>query len=434
MHLSLTMSIQTTELRQSFIDFFRSRKHKLMARSKVFNSDPSLLFVNAGMNQLKDVFLGQRPADPKYVELMNSQVCIRAGGKHNDFDDVGRDSYHLTCFEMLGNWSLDSYGKTEAIKLAYDFLIEKCHLNTDQMYVTYFKGDSMECLPEDTETLGIWKNYFSDDKIIKGSSKDNFWMMAENGPCGVCTEIHYDLIGNRDASHLVNTGDPNVIEIWNIVAIQYDKQNGIYKPLGKTYIDTGMGLERLSMVINKKKSLYQTDAFRYLFGYAQALTGSDFFTDQYDEKNKTDVAYRIFADHIRTCVIALHHGVEFDCTGRGFVLRKIFRRMMANMYLHLNNMHIQPLMNKPVIKGLISDILNYFIEIKHDADQIQKKLIDEEKIYFGKLRNIKRTYHNLLNKKKTKAEILDKLKQSHGIDSEFVEYMDQIHVDANEYS
>lgn len=428
------MSSDTTVTRQSFLDYFRVNGHKIMPRSKIYIEDPTLFFVNAGMNQLKGVFLGTRETEPKYHQLMNSQICIRAGGKHSDFEDVGKDSYHLTCFEMLGNWSINKYGKESAIKLAYNYLVDVCKLNKDQMYVTYFEGDPKQGLDEDIETKRIWSQYFPENKIIKGNSKDNFWMMADNGPCGACTEIHYDLIGNREASAFVNTDDPTVVEIWNIVFIEHNKQEGVYKPLGKMFVDTGMGLERLSMILQKKSSIYQTDAFRYLFGYAQALTKSEFYTDCYDEKNKIDCAYRIFSDHIRTCVIALHEGVDFDYSKRGFILRKIFRRMMLNVYLYLNRMRIAPMMNKSLIKSVISDILNYFLEKSHDAEMIQKKLIEEEKLYIGHLRNVKRTCDNFRKKSQNIDEMIASLKQNHGIDAEIVLHVDEIKIDAREYS
>ncbi len=430
--MSLTTS--TVFLRQSFIDYFRTQQHKLMPRSKVCIDDPDLFFVNSGMCQLKDVFLGQRQTDPKFSKLMNSQICLRVGGKHNDLEDVGRDSYHLTCFEMLGNWSIKQYGKSEAIRLAYTYLTQVCHLNPKQMYVTYFQGDDTEGLLEDTETREIWTQYFPQEQIIKGNFKDNFWMMGENGPTGPCTEIHYDLKGNRDASSLVNTGDSEVIEIWNNVFISYNRQQGQYQPLDSMYVDTGMGLERLAMILQNKTSLYQIDAFRYLFGYIQALTGSESYTDCYESTNLKDIAYRICADHIRTCIIALHHGVEFDCTKRGFILRKVFRRMMMHLYLHLNQMTIEPKMNHPTIRGLITDILTYFIENKSEVERIQSQLVEEERLYIGKLRNCKRTYENAIKKQPLNTEITTKLKQTHGLDSEIIQYITQLTIKTGDYS
>lgn len=420
-------------IRQSFINYFRKNGHKMLPRSKIYNDDPTLFFVNAGMNQLKDVFLGCREIDSKFGKLMNSQICVRAGGKQCDMDDVGRDSYHLTCFEMLGNWSINQYGKAEAIKLSYQFMVEVCKLNPEQMYVTYFEGDETKGLEPDLETHDLWKQYFPESKIIKGNFKDNFWRMGESGPTGPCTEIHYDLIGNRDASQLVNHDDPNVIEVWNNVFMMYNLHEGLFSPLGKMYVDTGMGLERLVMILQKKSSLYQTDVFRYLFGYAQALTGAEFYTDRYDN-HACDTAYRIFCDHIRTCVIALHHGVEFDFTGRGFILRKIFRRMAMNLYLYLNKMQFTPKMNHPMIQGIIQDVLKYFQENDINTEVIQQKLMDEERLYLGKLMNSKRTYSNLVKKGKSKEEICILLKQTHGIDPEVAEHVSESSFDMGVYA
>jgi len=404
--------MQTITLRQAFLNYFRVKQHKYLPQSAVFNNDPTLLFVNSGMCQLKDIFLGQTEPKDGNTKLMNSQICIRAGGKHNDLDDVGHDSYHLTSFEMLGNWSLNDYGKEEAIVLAYNFLIQECKLNKDQMYVTYYEGNDI--IPADLETFNIWKKLIPESRIVKGSHKDNFWQMADNGPCGVSTEIHYDLIGNRDASKLINKNDPTVIEIWNLVFMQYNKDGDKYTKLGKFYVDTGMGLERLSMVLQNKKTLYQTDAFRYLLGYAQALSNSEFFTDQYN--NHIDTAYRVFADHMRTCVIALYQGVDFDCNKRGFILRKIYRRLLNYFYIYLSNGYIRQIMIHPMIKCMISDILNYYLFKTHDADSLWNKLTTEENMYISKLMTVDRKYKKCLRKSNDTEQTIHKLKAEFGID------------------
>lgn len=417
--------MESIRLRQDFIDYFRKNKHRFMAPSKVYNDDPSLMFVNAGMNQLKSVILGQ--TEKNHSELTNYQICIRAGGKHNDLDDVGKDSYHLTSFEMLGNWSLNSYGKEQAIKLAFTFLTENMKLDKNRIYVTYYAGNNV--IDADNETYDIWKTIVPENKIVKGSYKDNFWQMADDGPCGVSTEIHYDLIGNRDASGLVNKDDPNVIELWNLVFIQYNKIGNEYNNLGKLFIDTGMGLERLSMVLQTKTSLYQTDAFRYLISYAQILSGAQFFTDSYDIMNSNyniDVAYRIFADHMRTVINALFDGVKFGANDREHVLKKIFRRALTFYYVHLNNKKTEPIMNKKIIRSLISDVLDYFLKKKHDVDDIQKQLIDEEQLYLGKVYNAKMKYYNLIKNKVEHNIIVEKLKSSFGIDQEIIKYIDDM--------
>jgi alanyl-tRNA synthetase len=402
------------DIREDFIKFFRGNSHKLLAPSKIFNDDPSLLFVNAGMNQLKSEFLKDTDdpnKDEKFKRLCNSQICIRAGGKHNDLDDVGLDSYHLTSFEMLGNWSINSYQKEEAIRLAYSYLTEHLGLNKSKLYVTYFKGDSLENIDADTETKDIWMKYFTPDHIVEGNFKDNFWMMAETGPCGMCTEIHYDLSDEqRTVPELVNKSDPSVIEIWNIVFIQFNRcpdetvlsnvGKYSYHKLNRFFVDTGMGMERLVMVLQKKPSIYKTDVFHYLMGYAQAMTNCEQqYIDIYDKLDKRyniDCAYRIFCDHFRTVVTALFDGVNFSGEGRGFVLKKIFRRMLTYLYVYLNHKTVEQLMVKPIVLGIISDILNYQLKKTHDEVSIRDKLVAEEKIFLGCLQNFQRKMTQVL--------------------------------------
>lgn len=415
--------MHTVELRQRFLNYFRKHNHKYLKPSKVFIDDPTLFFVNAGMNQLKDVFLGSKPIGD-YTKLMNSQICIRAGGKHNDFDDVGKDSYHLTCFEMLGNFSLANYGKEMSIELAFNFLINECKLNKLQMYVTYFEGN--DDISEDAETKEIWKKYIPESRIIKGNAKDNFWSMGLEGACGFSTEIHYDLVGDRSVPELVNEGDESVIEIWNIVFIQFNKVNNDYIKLNKMFIDTGMGLERLSMVLQNKKSLYETDAFKYLLGCAQFLSNADCYTNSYYNNNR-DMAYRIFADHIRTSTIAVFQGVEFDSHGRGFILRKVFRRLLTYYYVYLAEGLMTPIMHNREINLVITKILNYFLFSQHDANLIQNKFIEEEKLALDKWSSIHikyRKYNKEFNKDKNK--VIEKLKTVDGIDIELIINIDKI--------
>ena len=416
--------VSTIELRQKYLNYYRKNNHKFIKPSKVYNDDPSLFFVNSGMCQLKDVFLGKKEYESQFNKLMNYQVCIRAGGKHNDLEEVGFDSYHLTCFDMLGSWSIKELNKMESIKLAYKFLIEECKLNPNNLYVTYFEGNNEICA--DSETKDIWKNYFADNKIIASSFKDNFWMMGSEGPCGPCTEIHYDLVGGRDASNLVNQSDPNVIEIWNLVFIQYNKINNNYIPLQHQFLDCGLGLDRLAMILQNKKSIYQTDSMRYIFGYAQALTNAEFYTDKYDIVSTKDMAYRIFVDHIRTVTIALYHGVDFDCNKRGFILRKIFRRLLTKLYLHLNNFTIEEKFSSLLIPNLISDLLNYWLEFTHDTKLIHDKLIKEEKLYVGLLSSLKVKYNKYMKFFKEINVVKQKLKDSHGIDHEIIDNIDKI--------
>jgi alanyl-tRNA synthetase len=251
----------------------------------------------------------------------------------------------------------------------------------------------------------------------------------------VCTEIHYDTIGGRDASELVNKDDPTVIEIWNIVFIQYNKIGEEYEALGKLYVDTGMGMERLSMILQKKKSLYTTDVFRPLISYAQILSNAEPYTDTFDKLSPfyiNDVSYRIFADHIRTCVIALFQGLNFGCFNREFILRKIFRRMMMHMYLYLYNTIVKPTMNQQVIKALISHILSHFLWFQHDVEDIQKKLVEEEKLYIGKLYNIKTKYLKHTKKSSNIDSVIRKLRETEGIDSMFIPYINTLTFDVGD--
>lgn len=403
------------DIREDFIQYFRSKNHRLTPPSKVFiEADDSLLFTNAGMNQFKDRILSGVDAEitdssSKNNRLCNSQICIRAGGKHNDLDDVGEDSYHLTSFEMLGNWSMNNYRKREAIEMAYEYLTDRLRLDPDRIYVTYFEGDDEKGLAPDLETKEIWESMISPERVLPGSFKDNFWMMGDTGPCGGCTEIHFDIAEEkRFVPHLVNADDPEVIEIWNNVFMEMvcDKPNE-FKSMGERfYVDTGMGLERLAMVCQRVPTVYQTDAFHYLFGYARALCNvSKPYSDLYsysegadEEDILRDRAYRIFADHFRTVVISLYDGVRFDISGRGNVLRKIFRRLLTNTYCHLNGWTIQPLMRHPIIGAIITSVLNYHLKRVHDREELQNLLIEEEKLFLGFLWNAKKRVDSSLKK------------------------------------
>lgn len=412
------------EIRQGFIDYFRENGHKFLSPSKIFNeADTTTFFIIAGMCQLKDYFLGLKTPEEGYNQLVNSQPCARCGGHKCDIEEVG-DQTHNTLFEMLGQWSIASYGKEVAINLAYRYMTEKCKLNPEQMYVTYFGGSSE--LQPDLETKELWKTYLPEERIIPGSFKDNFWAMADTGPCGACTEIHYDLTGNRLVPELVNSGDFSVVEIWNNVFMEYNRDKDGYHKLPNLHVDTGMGLERLAMVLQGKKTIYQTDAFRYLIGYCQALTNAEFYTDNYNANNHKDKTYRIFADHIRTVVYCLFDGVEFGSYNKEFVLRKIFRRLLSHLYIYLNNGRIEPMFNKPIVKAMISDILIFFGKKKHDAITIHNQLIKEEELFLGKLAHVQLFIKNGLKKNSNKEEVFKDLHESKGIPMEILENADRI--------
>ncbi len=329
-----------SQIRQAFIDYFANlpgHGHTFVPSSPAAPiDDPTLLFTNAGMNQFKPCFLGSVEKGSPLAGIkraVNSQKCIRAGGKHNDLDDVGKDTYHHTFFEMLGNWSFGDFFKTEIIEWAFKFLTEVCRLPADRLYATYFEGDPAQGLAPDNEARDLWLKYLPADHVLPGNAKDNFWEMGDTGPCGPCSEIHFDRIGGRNAAHLVNHDDPNVLEVWNLVFIQFNREKteegSVLRPLPAKHVDTGMGLERLVSVIQDKTSNYDTDVFTPILSAIHKVTG---FERPYqgklgaDDPDRVDMAYRVIADHIRTLVVAIADGASPSNEGRGYVLRRVLRR------------------------------------------------------------------------------------------------------------
>ncbi|KAI6783072.1 alanyl-tRNA synthetase [Emericellopsis cladophorae] len=321
-------------VRKTFFDFFNERDHTIVPSGPVVPvNDPSLLFTNAGMNQFKPIFLGTVEKSHPFADLkraVDSQKVIRAGGKHNDLDDVGKDSYHHTFFEMLGNWSFGDYFKEGIIEMSWDLLTRVYGLDPTRLYVTYFEGNAELGLEPDNEAKNFWRKIgVPDSRILPGNMKDNFWEMGETGPCGPCSEIHYDKIGGRDAASLVNMDDPMVIEIWNLVFIQYDRQaDKSLKPLPAQHVDTGLGYERLVAVLQDAPSNYATDCWTPLFAKIQEVTGARPYTDKYekDDVDGIDMAYRVVADHIRTLSFAIVDGAVPNNDGRGYVVRRVLRR------------------------------------------------------------------------------------------------------------
>jgi len=323
------------ELRQSFLDFFASKAHKIVPSAPmVIKDDPTLMFTNAGMNQFKNIILGNDPV--KYPRVADSQKCLRVSGKHNDLEEVGHDTYHHTMFEMLGNWSFGDYFKKEAIEWAWEYLTEVLKLDKDRLYVTVFEGSPAEGLERDDEAAAIWEQFLPAERIIDGNKKDNFWEMGDTGPCGPCSEIHIDIRSNEerakiDGLTLVNGSHPQVIEIWNNVFMQYNrKADGSLESLPAKVIDTGMGFERLCMAIQGKQSNYDTDIFQPIIQELAAMCGIRYGADE-----KTDIAMRVIADHIRTIAFSITDGQLPSNAKAGYVIRRILRRAVRYGYTFL---------------------------------------------------------------------------------------------------
>lgn len=425
-------SLTGDEIRQAFIDFFIEKGHKYVHSSSTIPlDDPTLLFANAGMNQFKPIFLGS--VDPnsdmaQYVRVVNTQKCIRAGGKHNDLDDVGKDVYHHTFFEMMGNWSFGDYFKKEICAWAWELLTQVYKLSGDRLYVTYFGGDVKSGLEPDLECKDIWlKLGLPESHILPGSMKDNFWEMGETGPCGPCSELHYDRIGGRDAAHLVNMDDPDVLEIWNLVFIQFNREtDGSLKLLPKKHIDCGLGLERLVSVIQNKRANYDTDFFMPIFKAIENGTKVRPYTGKVgaDDTDGIDMAYRVLADHARTLTIALSDGGHPDNTGRGYVLRRILRRAVRFASEKLN---AKPGFFGSLVYTVVSLLGDVFPEIKKDPDSIVQT-INEEEIQFLKTltrgRNLlNRTIEKLGDSKSVPGDIAWRMYDTYGFPIDLTQLM-----------
>jgi len=375
--------LSANEIRKQFIDFFVDKHgHTFVPSSSVVPlDDPTLLFTNAGMNQFKDVFLGtgSRP----YKRAVDTQKCIRAGGKHNDLDDVGRDTYHHTFFEMLGNWSFGDYFKKEAIAWAWELLTQVWGLDKSRLYATVFEGSPDEGVPRDDEAFEFWKAETDIDHshIHWGSKKDNFWEMGETGPCGPCSEIHIDRTPDKSGGHLVNAGRPEVIELWNLVFIQFNRgADAVLTPLPAKHVDTGMGFERVTAVLQDKPGNYDTDVFAPIFAAIQKVTGAPEYTGKLDDLK--DTAYRVIADHIRTLTFALTDGAQPSNEGRGYVLRRILRR--AERYGRQCLGTTRPFLCD--LTAIVVDVMGEaFPELRRDPGRVASLIREEEESFIRTL-------------------------------------------------
>lgn len=394
-------------IRQKFLDFFQKKGHTIVPSAPlVLKNDPTLLFTNSGMVQFKDNFLGN--AIPKAPRIADTQKCLRVSGKHNDLEEVGIDTYHHTMFEMLGNWSFGDYFKKEAIEWAWELLTEEYQLPKDRLYVTVFGGDKDDNLAVDQEAFDLWKSFIAEERILHGSKKDNFWEMADVGPCGPCSEIHVDLRSEEEVRmtpgrDLVNNDHPQVIEIWNLVFMEFERYwnpsgggSGelvkfeldykgadkkvareklrsaltLLKPLPSKNVDTGMGFERLCMAIQRKTSNYDTDVFSPMIDFIGKAAGISYKTDE-----KTDIAMRVIADHVRAVAFAIADGQLPSNTGAGYVIRRILRRGVRYGFTFLN-------FKEPFIHSLVPVLSNplkhVFPELENQRDYVSKVIFEEE--------------------------------------------------------
>src|SRR5436309_1052537 len=403
----------STEIRQSFLDFFKSKEHTIVPSSSLMPDSPNLLFTNAGMNQFVPIFLGQQKCPYYPPRVADTQKCIRAGGKHNDLDDVGLDTYHLTFFEMLGNWSFGDYFKKEAIEWAWELVVGRWKFPAQRLYATVYKPGPGDPSEFDQEAYEHWAKLFRDADLdpkihVAGFGKtDNFWMMGDTGPCGPCSELHVDLTpdGNTRGS-LVNQNDPRCIEIWNLVFIQFNANaEGTFTPLPQRHVDTGMGLDRMAGFYAATKgftdftaipSAYDADVFREIFDALERLSGKKYGStlpivgrlgetpaadtaalQQQSDQEKIDIAFRVIADHIRTLSFAVADGIQPSNEGRGYVLRRILRR--AVRYGRTLGFH-EPFFHK-LANVLVHTMGTVFPELRTEESLIKNTLLREEQAF-----------------------------------------------------
>ncbi len=389
------------EIRQAFLDFFKSKQHHIVPSAPiVVKNDPTLLFTNAGMNQFKDYFLGNK--SPEYPRIADTQKCLRVSGKHNDLEEVGVDTYHHTMFEMLGNWSFGDYFKEEAIAWSWELLTEVLKLDKDRLYATVFEGDKKDNLPKDDESFSFWKKCIPEERILLGNKKDNFWEMGDTGPCGPCTEIHVDCRSAEerkkvDGKTLVNADHPQVIEIWNNVFIQFNRlKDGSLEQLPAKHVDTGMGFERLVRVIQGKTSNYDTDVFSGTIDAIEKIIGK-----KYDGSDtKQAIAFRVLSDHIRAVSFTIADGQLPSNTGAGYVIRRILRRAVRYYFSYLDRK--QPLLHLlvPVLAKQFEDV---FPELQKQLDFVSKVILEEENSFLKTLDSGLKRLDSIISETKNKT-------------------------------
>lgn len=374
--------MKAKDIRAKFLDFFNNKGHKIVASSPmVMKNDPTLMFTNAGMNQFKEYFLANKIATDK--SIADTQKCLRASGKHNDLEEVGKDTYHHTMFEMLGNWSFGDYFKKEAIGYAWEFLTQEMQIDKNDLYVTVFEGDDTEDLLKDDEAISFWESHIAPERILMGSKADNFWEMGDQGPCGPCSEIHVDIRpaedkAKVDGATLVNMDHPQVVEVWNLVFIEFNrKANGSLEKLPEKHVDTGMGFERLCMVVQGVQSNYDTDVFTPLIREIETRTASD-----YGKKEEVDIAIRVIADHLRAVSFSIADGQLPSNNGAGYVIRRILRRAIRYGYTFLEQK--EPFIFA-LVKTLSDQMGDAFTELKDQQDLIRNVIKEEEQSFLKTL-------------------------------------------------
>ena len=387
--------MNSSVVREKFFQYFKDKGHEIIPSASVINkTDKNLMFTNAGMNQFRNIFTGDQ--DPKFSRVANSQKCLRVSGKHNDLEEVGVDTYHHTFFEMLGNWSFGDYFKKEIIEWSFDLITNVYGIDKEDLYVSVFEGSKDDNTQFDKETFDEWKKYFSEDKIINGNKKDNFWEMGDTGPCGPCSEIHVDLRSASEkkkinGANLVNKDHPQVVEIWNLVFIQYDrKKDGSLKKLDKQYVDTGMGLERLCMALQGKKSTYETDFFTDIIKEIENISGKKYLGG--DEG--IDIGIRVISDHLRAIIFTILDGQIPGNTGSGYVIRRILRRAIRYGYTNLD-------IQEPFLFKLVEKVSDKYFDVypslRNQQNYIESVIKDEEKGFLKTLNQGLSLINELIN-------------------------------------